>query len=85
MNIKRKLRDIDCQLITQAMGGELWCRLPKIARFGDKRAEVLLYGRDIAHIPRAKDGKISLQSELEFVADHSPLESQNSRVRKFTN
>ncbi len=69
--------NVDSQLITQAMGGELWCRLPKIARFGDKRADVLLYGRDIAHIPSAKDEKVSLKSEHAFVADYLPLESQN--------
>ncbi len=54
--------NVDSQ-ITEAMGSELWCRLPKIARFGDKRADVLLYGRDIAQIPSAKDEKVSLQSE----------------------
>ncbi len=43
------------------------------------------YGRDIAHIQSAKDEKMSLQSELAFVADHSLLEPQSGSARKFTN
>jgi L-amino acid N-acyltransferase YncA len=32
------------QAIAVAVGSELWCRMPKIACFGEKRADVLLYG-----------------------------------------
>lgn len=36
--------NLPSQRIVQSIGAKLWARLPNIARFGEKRADVLLFG-----------------------------------------
>lgn len=36
--------NVPSQHIVQSIGAKLWARLPNIARFGEERADVLLYG-----------------------------------------
>ena len=40
-------RNAASKMLTEAFGGTLWARLPNIARFGDRRSDVFLYGMSL--------------------------------------